>query len=195
MVGDVKTLIKESSTNYPDLPQFLFGHSMGGGLVLHHGLTEETDLLAGYLASAPLIHVKRPLPGAVRATVKLLRKVWRNGTMPIPVAGKNISTIPEEQQRYNNDPLNHNRLGFGLAVGMVEAGERVLENASCWNKPLRLWHSRDDKITDFNASEKFASKATNCEFTAFDEVQHEIHQDVLREDVFELMARFIIEQC
>jgi len=174
-----------------DVPQFLYGHSMGGGLVLHHGMTTKSDSLAGYLVSAPLIRLKRNIPTVVRMAVKMMRPIMPRGTFPIPVSGKNISTIPVEQDRYDNDPLNHNRLGFGLAVGMVEAGENVLINASSWDKPLRLWHSKADRITDFEASEQFASKANCCQFTAFDEVQHETHQDETREEVFELMVEFI----
>ena len=192
--GDVETLIEETSRRLSNVPQFLFGHSMGGGLVLHHGMNAASDSLAGYLVSAPLIRLKRNIPSFVRLAVKTIRPIMPRGTFPISVSGKNISTIPTEQDRYDNDPLNHNRLGFGLAVGMVEAGENVLNNASQWDKPLRLWHSKTDRITDFVASERFASSAKQCQFTAFDEVQHEMHQDTSRQDVFDLMVKFIVER-
>jgi len=190
--GDVQALIDETARRHPDVPQFLFGHSMGGGLVLHHGMNSKVDSLAGYLVSAPLIRLKRNIPYPVRMAVKMMRTILPNGTFPIPVAGKNISTIPEEQDLYDNDPLNHNRLGFGLAVGMVESGENVLANAANWDKPLRLWHSRVDRITDFEASNQFAGEAKRCKFTAFEEVQHEMHQDKTRGEVFDLMIEFIL---
>ncbi|WP_157664989.1 alpha/beta hydrolase [Mariniblastus fucicola] len=189
--GDVRTLIGETARRFPDVPNFLFGHSMGGGLVLHHGITATSDSLSGYLVSAPLILAKRPIPFALRAAVKALQHLVPTATMPIPVSGKNISNVPEEQDRYDNDPLNHNRLGFSLAVGMIEAGESILENASTWNLPLRLWHSRADRITSYSASEQFAKAATQCQFTTFEEVQHEMHQDDSRQEVFELMVEFI----
>jgi alpha-beta hydrolase superfamily lysophospholipase len=190
--GDLKTLIGKTESLYPTLPHFLFGHSMGGGLVLHHGLSSTDDFLAGYLVSAPLIRLKRHVPWIVRKAVKTIRP-WRpHSTFPIPVSGVNISTIPEEQDRYDNDPLNHNRLGFGLAVGMIEAGENVLRNASQWNKPLRLWHSTADRITHFEATKQFAEKANQCEFTVLEKVQHEMHQDVSRDQVHSLMTEFIL---
>ena len=189
--GDVRTLIEETARLYAGLPHFLFGHSMGGGLVLHHGMTSESDSLAGYLVSAPLILLKRYVPAPVHFAAKAIRPILPNGTVPIPVSGKNISTIPEEQDIYDNDPLHHNRLGFGLAVGMVNAGKNVLKNAESWNKPLRLWHSKADRITAYEATERFASKASNCQFTAFENVQHEMHQDKTRAEVFDLMVEFI----
>lgn len=194
MYGDVRTLIQETAARYPEVPQFLFGHSMGGGLVLHHGMNSESDSLAGYLVSAPLILLKRYIPPGTLMAAKMIHPILPNGTVPIPVSGKNISTIPEEQVLYDEDPLHHNRLGFGLAVGMLKAGKDVLKDAASWNKPLRLWHSKADKVTAFEGSEQFASKASNCQFTAFDEVQHEMHQDKTRAEVFDLMVEFIVSK-
>ena len=73
---DLKTLIQQTAKFYPAVPNFLFGHSMGGGLVLHHGLVAgnddsgDDDLLAGYLVSAPLIRITRPIPGVFRFGIK-----------------------------------------------------------------------------------------------------------------------------
>ena len=113
--------------------------------------------------------------------------------MPIPVSGKRISTIPAEQQRYDDDPLNHNRLGFGLAVGMIENGDRLLTEASTWNKPLCLWHSKADQINDYSSTSDFANAAENCQFTSFEVAQHEMHHDTVQADVYQLMTQFILE--
>ena len=191
IAGDVETLVAETARLYPKLPRFLFGHSLGGGLVLHHGMAIEPNALAGYLVSAPLIIPKRPVPKVLRWLVKTMKFVMPNGTMPIPVSGEKISTIPEEQKLYDTDPLNHNKLGFGLADGMIANGEDLYAEADQWNKPLRMWHSKDDPITDFEASKYFAEEAENCEFTAFEKVRHEMHQDRSREAVYDLIVEFV----
>lgn len=189
--ADVDTLLAETKTRYPDLPHFLFGHSMGGGLVLHHGLTKTSQNLDGYLVSAPLIIPKDPVPGPLRVAAKIMRRLMPNGTMPNPISGEIISTLPSEKADYEADGLNHDRLGFGLAVGIIEAGEQILENAAAWTKPLRLWHAKGDQLTDFTASEAFAAKAQNCHFTAFEDVEHEMHNDACREAVYGLMLDFM----
>lgn len=191
--GDLRTLIDETARLHPNLPRFLFGHSMGGGLALHHGLTTESDSLAGYLISAPLIRLKRPVPFYLRWAIKVLRKLKPQGSIAAPITGSEISTIREAQELYMGDPLNHNRLGFGLGLEMIDAGSDVLANASQWKKPLCLWHSRADQINDFKASEQFAANASQCNFTALDDVQHEMHHDRSKEQVFELMVDFMIQ--
>ena len=191
LLGDVRTLIDETNRLHPNLPQFLFGHSMGGGLALYHGLTTESDLLTGYLVSAPLIRLKRSLPFYLRFAVKAMQKINPRGTIAAHITGSEISTIPAAQELYMRDPLNHNRLGYGLGLGMIDAGEHVLTNVSQWKKPLCLWHSRADQINDFKASEQFAANASQCNFTALDDVQHEMHHDRSKEQVFELMVDFM----
>ena len=190
---DLKTLLKQTASMYPTVPHFLFGHSMGGGLVLHHGLSVgDDDPLAGYLVSAPLIRIARRIPSAAKFVVKTVSSVFPKTTMPIPVSGERISTIPMEQNRYDNDPLNHNRLGFRLAVGMIEGGERLLQEAAAWNKPLCLWHSTADQINDYEATSQFAAKAESCEFTSFEVVRHEMHHDTTRAEVHQLVTQFIL---
>ena len=189
--SDVDALLDHSKTLYPDLPQFLFGHSMGGGLVLHHGLTQSDRDIAGYLVSAPLIRPKDPVPAPLKALANILRRILPNGGMPNPLSGDKISTLPSEQADYEADGLNHARLGFGLAIGMLGAGEQVEAQAARWDKPLRLWHAKGDQLTDFTATENFAQKAQNCHFTAFENVEHEMHNDTSREAVYDLMLEFM----
>jgi len=190
LTADVSTLLAEAKTLYPDLPHYLFGHSMGGGLVLHHGLHNANEL-AGYLVSAPLILPKDPVPRPLRILAKIMRRVMPQGGMPNPISGEQVSTLPSERADYEADDLNHDRLGFGLATGILQAGEDVLANAKLWNQPLKLWHAKADQLTDFRASERFAKQAQNCQFTAFENVEHEMHNDTSREAVYDLMLGFM----
>ena len=194
LTADVDRLLAESKTLYPNLPHYLFGHSMGGGLVLHHGLTDTSQTLAGYLVSAPLILPKDPVPAPLRLLAKFMRHIMPKGSLPNPISGDKISTLPSEQADYEADGLNHDRLGFGLAVGILGAGEHAQANAAQWNKPLRLWHAKKDQLTEFKASEAFAKLSQNCEFTAFENVEHEMHNDTCRNDVYALMLDFMGRQ-
>jgi len=125
---------------------FQYSDIYGDVLVLHHGLSPDPDSLSGYLVSAPMLRANRRLPFYVRWAVKTLRKLIPTGTIRTPISGHKVSTIPQEQELYRSDALNHNRLGYGLAVGMVETGQHVLDNATQWNKPLCLWHSREIRL-------------------------------------------------
>ncbi len=189
--ADIALLSATATGQYSDIPAFLYGHSMGGGLVLNHGLKHGTDSFKGVMVSAPLIHPTEPVPGPLRLIVKLLRPVLPNMTIGNPIPGSKVSSIPDEQVKYENDPLNHDRLGLGLAADMIEGGEWVAERAGDWTAPLLLMHAKNDQLTKFESSREFAERAENCTFMPLADCEHEIHNDVTREQVYAAMIKFM----
>lgn len=188
---DLSALLDGSCALYPDCPHVLFGHSMGGGIVLDHGLSEARDVGA-IIASAPLIALAKPVPAPLRFISKLMAKLNPTGVMSQPIDGSKISTLKSEQDIYVKDPLNHGKLGFRLAVEMVETGEAIAAKAGAWDVPLLLMHSRDDELTGFDASEAFAAEANNVSFHAMSGVAHEMHNDTTRQQVYDLISEFIL---
>lgn len=190
--NDLDVLLAETQRHYPDVKRVLYGHSMGGGIVLDYGL--RTSGNTPIIASAPLITLTEPIPRALRAFAKLMGKIMPSGAMAQPIDGTKISNLPAEQALYLNDPLNHGQLGFRLAEAMVSTGERLARDANKWNRPLLLLHSKADQLTGFDGSAEFAKQAAQVKFHAFETSQHEMHNDAPREDVYALMSDFILRQ-
>lgn len=189
---DLGTLLTQTRAIYPTIPLTLYGHSMGGGIVLDHGSRRLDDL--PIIASAPLITLADPIPRALRAFAKLMGKLMPTGALAQPIDGTKISNLPEEQKFYLDDPLNHGKMGFRLAEAMVSTGERLQKVAKDWDRPLLLLHSKADQLTGFEGSRDFAKAAKQVEFHAFETSQHEMHNDAPRAEVYALMAQFILEQ-
>ncbi len=190
--ADLAALLDQTRTFYAETPLVLYGHSMGGGLVLDHGLRGADDL--PIIASAPLIVLTEPIPKIVRGLAKLIGKLNPKGAMSQPIDGTKISNIPAEQALYLDDELCHGRLGFRLAEGMVSNGENIAEHAAEWDRPLLLLHSEADQLTGFDGSAGFAHAAKQVEFHAFETPQHEMHNDLSRDEVYGLMRDFILKQ-
>ena len=191
LLGDVDALLAKSRALYPDIPHVIYGHSMGGGLVLNHHLKAKNSAMRCVIASAPFIRPADSISGVQRAIVRLLGKVAPKMTLGNKIDGSKISRLTAEQGAYLSDPLNHGKLGVGLAIGMVDGGEWVMENAANWTTPLLVVHAREDQLTQFEASEVFAAKAQNCIFKAYDDCEHEIHNDCHRMDVYAATSDFI----
>jgi alpha-beta hydrolase superfamily lysophospholipase len=188
--GDLKALLQKTRALYLDTPHMLYGHSMGGGLVLDYGFAADKDIF-GVIASAPFIGLPKPPPKIIRGVAKLIRKISPEASMSQPLSGDKISTLPEEQGLYENDPLNHSKISFSFAADAVEVGEAIAARAAQWTKPLLLMHAKGDQLTSFDASEAFASKAQNVIFKAFENSEHEMHNDTPRETVIADMIGFI----
>ena len=193
LIGDIDDLLGHSRASYPANQHYLFGHSMGGGLALYYGLHRDGEL-EGYLVSAPLILPVPAVPKLQRLVTKLIKPLLSRSAVKHEIPGHYVNSLPEAQKAYEDDPLNHNRIGGELGVGILEAGETILNNAQDWHRPLRLWHAKADKLTSFLASQEFASKAQNCDFTAFEDVEHEMHNDRSQDEVYAMMVEFMIER-
>ncbi|MEP1229230.1 MAG: lysophospholipase [Litorimonas sp.] len=188
--ADIEALLAKTRSLYPNLPHILYGHSMGGGVVMDYGFAKDEDINA-IIASAPLIKLAQPPPSILTPIVKLLRFFRPKGAIKQPIDGTKISTLKIEQSLYLEDEFNHGQCGFGTALGMVKTGDDIAARAAQWNAPLLLIHSRDDVLTDFSASEAFAQTANNVEFHSFDNSAHELHNDIHRVKIYALMSDFI----
>lgn len=191
LLGDVDALLAKSRETYSALPHILYGHSMGGGMVLNHQLKSGGAGISAVIASAPFIQPADSISKPQRTIVKLLGKIAPKMSLGNKIDGSKISRLPAEQEAYLSDPLNHGNLGVGLAIGMVESGEWILENAQNWTKPLLIVHAREDQLTLFSASEAFAAKAPNCTFIPYEDCEHEIHNDCHRAHVYKAASDFI----
>ena len=195
---DVEMLLVEARSRFPGLSVYLWGHSMGGGLVLdfvfeNGALEREEGQLAGVIATAPLIEAVDPPPAPLFAVMKLLEKAAPKLTLRNPITGEQISTLPEEQARYAEDTLNHDKLTLALGSRILESGKRTASRKGAFPVPLLLMHSRDDTLTRFEASERFARGRDNCNFHPFEGVAHELHNDSSRGEVLRLIDAFVTD--
>jgi alpha-beta hydrolase superfamily lysophospholipase len=191
--ADVAALLKETARLYPETPQILYGHSMGGGIVLDYGLSNPNSL--PIIASAPLITLSQPVPKPLRMIAKIMGKLHSTGAMKQPIDGTKVSGLREEQEAYMADPLNHGTLGFRLAEAMMITGESIAARAAEWDRPLLLLHSKADQLTGFGGSDDFAKAAKQVSFHAFETSQHEMHNDAPRSEIYTLMTDFILKHA
>lgn len=192
MHGDVDGLIETGRLTAPDTPQFLMGHSMGGGIVLSYMLENSDAKLSGVIAQAPLIDSPDRPSNALISIMKFITKVAPNFRLKAKLEGHKISTLKSEQDKYKADPLNHLYLGGKLALAMFEAGDRISKGAENFPKlPLLLTHGTQDLLTDFGASQAFAKDA-GAKFIAYENSGHEVHNDLHRDKVYADLVDFIL---
>jgi len=191
--ADLAALLAETRRQYPDTPLVLYGHSMGGGIVLDYGLRSADELPT--IASAPLILLTDPVPKILRALVKILAKIYPKGSLTTPIDSTRITNLPEEQAKHGADELRHGTMSYPLAVDIVEIGKDIAAQAARWDQPLLLMHSKADQLTSYAASAAFAAAAKQAEFHGFETSQHEMHNDAPREEIYALMTEFILRQA
>jgi alpha-beta hydrolase superfamily lysophospholipase len=186
-------LIAEFKKTFPGIPVFIYGHSLGGGIVLQYILRTNPDI-KGAIVTSPWLQLSfEP------AKIKLLLASIMNSLLPslIQPSGLIVSHISHDQEvvdAYLSDPLNHYKISFGLFHSAVTAGEYSLIHAEDLNLPLLLMHGSDDQITSPQSSRDFASKTNMAELKIWDGGYHELHNELFKDEVFSYIVNWMEKQ-
>lgn len=188
---DIDKLINTAKKQFPDLPTFLYGHSMGGGMVLNYTLRYKPDL-QGVISASPWLRLTAPPPAAVTRAARLIGSVWKGFT----ITGKHekgiLSRDPAVDKAHLADPLTHSTISAALFFGANDGGAWVLSQAGNFPLPLLLMHGDADKLTSFAASQEFAANAPAATtFKAWPGYYHETHNDIGKEAVIATMIEWM----
>ncbi|NLE46203.1 MAG: alpha/beta hydrolase [Chloroflexi bacterium] len=189
LLDDLGLLLEQAGARFPGLPRFLYGHSLGGGIVLNYALDRSVDL-AGVIATAPLLAIAYEPPRLKLVGGRVLRRVAPRFSMGSEIDPKALSRDPNLV--YRDDPLVHDRLSAALGIDMLENGLRALERASDFSLPLLLMHGGADTITSVQATCRFAELAGDvCSLQILDGLLHEVHNEPEKDEVLALMVAWL----
>jgi len=192
LMTDIDRLLDEAAIRYAGLPRFLYGHSLGGNLVLNHALRRK-PAITGIIATSPAIRLEAPLPASQVALAKVMNKVRPGLQMANGLALEGLARDPDVIRAYTSDPLVHNKISVRLALGMFEAGEWALAHAAEFPLPLLLVHGTKDMITSAKASQEFATKmpAGRCTLKLWEGFYHETHNEPEKAEVLRFMIDWL----
>jgi acylglycerol lipase len=174
---DVTALLDRAAELYPGLPRFLYGHSLGGLIVLTHVLRVHPEI-TGVVATSPglaspLLDQKLKIGAA-----KLLGSVLPTVTVPTGLDADLISRDPEVVKVYLADPLVHDKSTLALGRDGALAAEYALAHASEIDVPLLIVHGTGDEITYARGSEQFVAQVQGDKaLHLYDGYFHETHNE------------------
>ncbi len=183
LLDDIDRLLDEAAQRFSDTLCFLYGHSMGGNLVLNHVLRRQ-PALSGVVVTSPWLHLAFDPPAFQLYLVRLLSFVWPTYTLRGNLDTNGISRDPAEVAAYDHDPLNHGCISIRQLVQVNQAGQWVLDHAQAFPLPLLLTHGSADSITNAGATRQFADNAPrNCTFKLWAGLYHETHNEPEKQQV------------
>lgn len=188
-LGQVIELARDVS---PRLPTFIFGHSMGGGLVLNYALRRGGNL-AGVIASGPWLRLAFQPPGWKVMLARLVARVLPSMSMPTNLDITKLSHDPEVAKSIERDALTNPVISAAAFLALVEAGEYALAHANALRLPLLLMHGGEDAVTDIRASEAFhaAAGVGDKTFKRWDKMYHETLNEIGSEPVYQFIVNWL----
>ncbi|MCB0655540.1 MAG: lysophospholipase, partial [Saprospiraceae bacterium] len=176
---------------FPDVPLFLYGHSLGGNLLLNYILRFEPQL-AGAIVSAPAIKTYADLPKWVRGLIRNLTRVVPKLTVPTGLKSKWLSRDAEVVRQANEDPYRFSTATISLGVGVLDAAELLYNHRHESAVPILLMHGTADRINFLKGSQYFS---TNFEgdlaLKTWEGFYHELHNEPEKEMVLKEMVQWI----
>jgi len=191
IMDDISLFIKEAGTRHPRLPLVLYGHSMGGNLVLNY-LIRYRPNVAGAVVTSPWLKLTLKPPWYKVMLARLVNMVFPSMTQADGLNPYYLSHDIEVARAYIADPLVHSRISVRTFLEISNAGEYALSNAGKVDCPLLLMHGTDDSLTSFSASREFSGKVTAPHtFKAWDGFFHELHNETGKEALLGFIKEWI----
>jgi len=190
----ITEVIIKSEELFKGLPLFLYGHSMGGNVVLNYVLRRK-HCFKGVIATSPFLRLAFQPPALKLKIGKLLYKITPSLTMSNKLNPHDISRIPEEVAAYVNDPLVHSKISPNYSIKFIETGQWALDHAQDLQVNTLLLHGTGDKIIDYKATESFAkSGQPHTTLQLFEDAYHELHNDLCREEMLSVITNWLGQQ-
>lgn len=188
-LNEIKVLKKMIDDQANGLPLLLYGHSLGGNIVLNWILEQEKSV-DYVIASAPWIKLKLVPP-----TWKISLMKWLSGILPALSQSNELDPnwLSRDKlvvERYINDSLVHNKITLSAANILFQRAE-ILDN---YNKQISekvlIIHGLDDKITDAAASQAFAAR-TGIDYHSVKGLYHELHNEPEQIEIFNYICNWL----
>ena len=191
LIDDIAVFFGQVEGRYPDLPRFLYGHSLGGNLVLNYALRRK-PALRGVIATGPWLKLALDPPASKVSLGKIMNNIWPGFTQASGLETAALSHDPAVVKAYENDPLVHDKISARMFVAIYDSGLWALEHAAEFPLPLLLMHGTADRLTSAVASRQFGEAGgKQVTLKLWEGWYHEIHNEPEKAQVFKVMTDWL----
>lgn len=190
-LDEIARLVVACERRYPDTPLVLYGHSMGGHLLLTYLIKRRPDISAAIITAPHLELAFQPNPFLVTVG-KLLRGIAPKFTQSNPLELDALSRDPAVAEAFAADPLTHDKIS-------TKTGMDILDNANWLNEwtgtlpvPTLLMHGDADRLTSHAASRAFAARnPEDLTWKSWPGLYHELHNEPEKEEVMAFVLEWL----
>jgi len=182
LLSVVDHVIVKAQELHPDKPVFLYGHSMGGNLVINYSL-QKKHKLKGVIVTSPFLKLAFNPPAWKMFLGKLLLKIAPSITLGNELNPNHVSREKNEVNKYIKDELIHNKISPNYSLTILETGKWAIQNANMLAIPMFIVHGTEDKIIDHKGSISFAKNTSLALLKLYKNGYHELHNDICKEEL------------
>jgi alpha-beta hydrolase superfamily lysophospholipase len=189
--GCIDAMIDHVKKENKGLPLILYGHSMGGNIVLNYLISNEQNEFCCGLATSPWLQLAIQ-PGAVQLFLAMaMNGIYPSLQQTAELDIKDISSVVEVQEDYASDPLNHDKISVRLFNEIYKNGLLAIETAGRINIPVLVAHGDADNITSAKGSEAFVANSEHAMLKIWPGLRHETHNEHNNEEVIRFYVDWV----
>lgn len=198
--GDIKSynllgemidiLIESCKKTFTGCPIYVYGHSLGGGIVLDY-LLRRNPKIKGAIITSPYLRLAFEPPRIKIVLASVMKHLLPGLIQPTGLNADQLSHDKTVVEKYKNDPLVHDKISVRLFSESAEAANYSLIHASELMVPTLMLHGSNDLILSVEGSREFAGKTKMAELKIWEGGYHELHNEPFKEEVFKYIMNWI----
>ena len=192
LIEDTEYALMKCRSIFLETPIFLFGHSMGGQIVATFlNKVKSKEICGAIISSAWLKLVTSPPKWQIKM-INGIKRIFPSLTLSNGLDANHISTMVDEVELYQKDPLVHDRISFALFKALYNNGLNLLTEQKRTKVPVLICHGDADKITSHEAGKIYSEiLGEMANFKSWQGSYHEPHHDKDKEQVFRYFSNWI----
>jgi len=193
-VDDVISVTEAIKEKMPDMPIALFGHSMGGNIVINTLLRITPKQAESYFCAifeSPWLELYKPLSPLMIYTIRILNRIAPNFRQRAKLNQSDVLSDREKSKSYSKDPHYHGFMSMRMIKGITDACSYALDNAAKLPVKSFLSYASNELIVSQRAILDFAAKAGDMVTAKEYESNHAIYNDVCCEDYCRDLIAFL----
>ena len=177
-VDDLNLEAESLARRSPELPLFVWGHSMGSIVAIGAVLTAR-HRWRGAITTSNSLEVFRRGPNPLNPLFRLGARLLPQVRVPLGLDPRKISTDETVQQAYGSDPLIPPTASLRLIVEFAAACERCRQAAAELTLPWLVVHGEADAIAPVQGSRVLFDvlRSQDKQLVIYPGLRHEVHNE------------------
>ena len=195
--GDLQLIGENVQQRFPELPLFVWGHSMGS-IVLVLAAAQGLSWAGGAITTGCALDAMPRLDGIAGPLLKAASALAPRLRISLRIDATSLTQVLEEQRKHMSDPLVSHSASLRLLYGFAQACRTCRTNAAKITLPWLAVHGEADKVCPISGSQTLIGSLSSPDkqLVTYAGLLHEVHNEDARARaaLFELMSRWILER-
>jgi lysophospholipase len=182
----VDGLLTNAQTKYPGKPIILFGHSMGGLIIVRYTQTRRLpDAVKAVVLSSPSLQTSIPVSPTTIKFARVLARVWPTFQQSSRIAPEAVSRSAEIRDFYRSNKDILHKLSIKFLLEFLDAMDASVADSTRANVPVLTMQAGQDKLVSIDATTKFHETLSSPDktFKLYPPCHHELLNEPEREEI------------